>query len=279
MIPAFGEIGEALRRSTVQIRDTRGGSGSGIVWNSTGLIVTNAHVAGRAVSATVELWDGRKFEAQVKSRDHGRDLAALSITAGQLQPATMGDSSRLRPGELVVAVGNPLGFTGALSTGVVHATGPLDGLGRRTWVQAGIRLAPGNSGGPLADAMGRVIGINTMVVSGGLALAIPVNTVQSFLSSGPTAGLGVTVRPVRLQARSGLGLLVLEVASGSPAEEASLMTGDVITGANGREFASMHDLPETIEQNAGRAMTVQFLRGGVDRKREVSVRLDRKVAV
>lgn len=278
MIPAFGEIGEALRRSTVQVRDGARSGGSGVIWNGDGLIVTNAHVA-RGARMTVELWDGRTYPAELRSRDGRRDLATLSITARAIPPATPGDSTRLRAGELVIAVGNPLGFTGALSTGVVHANGPMNGLGRRAWVQANIRLAPGNSGGPLADALGRVVGINTMVVTGGLALAVPVNTVEQFLRCGSPVQLGVTVQAVRLPERRGLGLVVLEVAGGSPAENASLLTGDVLTGANGRSFGSPDDLAEAIEQSTGEAVSIEFLRGEVRRKREVSVRLDRKVAV
>lgn len=278
MIPAFGEIGESLRRSTVQIREGRGSGGSGVIWNTAGLIVTNAHVA-RRQKMTVELWDGRTYEAELSSRDSRRDLASLNVSARQLSAATTGNSDRLRAGELVIAVGNPLGFTGALSTGVVHMTGPLTGLGRRPWVQAAIRLAPGNSGGPLADAMGRVVGINTMVVSGGLALAVPVNTVQKFLTSKPPVELGVTVQPVRLPARRGMGLLVLEVATGSPAENASLKQGDVLVAANGRQFASPEDLADAIEATSGAAISLEFMRGERDRKREVSVRLDSKVAV
>ena len=280
MIPAFGEIGESLRRSTVQVREGRQSGGSGVIWNSDGLIVTNAHVA-RSPRMTVELWDGRTFPVELRSRDGRRDLAALALLHGRgLAPATAGDSSRLRAGELVIAVGNPMGFTGALSTGVVHAMGPLNGLGRRNWVQAAIRLAPGNSGGPLADALGRVVGINTMVVSGGLALAVPVNTVEQFLRSGPPVELGVTVQPVRLpSSRPGIGLVVMEVASGSPAESASVRMGDVLIGANGHPFQSPDDLSEAIEQSAGTAMSLEFMRGEANRKREVSVRLERKVAV
>jgi serine protease Do len=279
MIPAFGEIGESLRRSTVQVRDGRRSGGSGVIWNSDGLIVTNAHVA-RSPRMTIELWDGRTYPAELQRRDARRDLASLTVAARQLPPATPGDSGRLRAGELVIAVGNPLGFTGALSTGVVHALGPLNGLGRRNWVQAAIRLAPGNSGGPLADALGKVVGINTMVVGGGLALAVPVNTVEQFLRSGPPVELGVTVQPVRLPAaRPGIGLVVMEVAGGSPAENASLRMGDVLIGANGQPFRSPDDLSDAIERSEGEALSIEFVRGEANRKREVSVRLDRKVAV
>ncbi len=277
MIPAFGEVGEALRRSTVHVRDAKLSGGSGVIWNSDGLVVTNAHVATRR-TMTIELWDGRTYPAEVRSRDGRRDLAALAVTGRQLPAAAAGDSSRLRPGELVIAVGNPLGFTGALSTGVVHAIGAFPGLGQRNWIQADIRLAPGNSGGPLADALGRVVGINTMVVSGGLALAVPVSTVRQFLSSGPSVELGVTVQPVRLPARRGFGLLVVEVAEGGPAEHASLLPGDILTGADGRRFSSADDLLDSIERGTGRALSIEFLRGDAARTRAVSVLLERKVA-
>jgi serine protease Do len=176
----FGEVAERLRRSTVQVSAGGRGAGSGVIWAADGLIVTNAHVV-RSDRPRVELWDGREFEAEVAASDTRRDLASIRIAAGGLPAATAGDSSALRPGELVLAVGNPFGFIGALTTGVVHALGPLRGLGRQTWVQAAVRLAPGNSGGPLADASGRVIGLNTMIAAGGLALAVPSNAVADFL--------------------------------------------------------------------------------------------------
>ena len=270
----FGEVAERLRRSTVQVHAGRArGSGSGVIWNPDGLIVTNAHVA-RGERAQVELWDGRTFEADTIARDARRDLASLRIGARALPAAIPGDSSALRPGELVVAVGNPLGFIGALTTGVVHALGPLDGLGRRTWVQAAVRLAPGNSGGPLADAQGRVIGLNTMIAAGGLALAIPSNAVAEFVRRG-TSGvmLGVTVRPVLLEDRRSIALLVLEVSPGGAAEAASVLIGDLLLGANGRRFHSADDLSDTIESSAGGVLALQFVRGDRRARREVVARL------
>jgi serine protease Do len=168
---------------------------------------------------------------------------------------------------MVLAVGNPMGFIGALTTGVVHAQGPLRGLGRQSWVQAAVRLAPGNSGGPLADAQGRVIGINTMVVRGGLALAIPSNAVADFLRRGARPSLGVTVRPVEV------GLLVLEVAPGGSAAAASLLLGDVITGVNGRVIHNVDDLAEALDNASTGIVSLQFLRGDRKNHREVVVRL------
>jgi serine protease Do len=275
----FGEVAESLRRSTVQVTEGRGrrGGGSGVIWSSDGMIVTNAHVA-RSDRARVELWDGRTFEAEVTARDNRRDLASLKIRAQQLPAAAAGDSNSLRPGELVVAVGNPLGFIGALTTGVVHTVGALRGLGRQTWVQAAVRLAPGNSGGPLANAQGQVIGVNAMVVNGGLALAVPSNAVATFLKSGQAVMLGVTVRPVLLDDRRSVGLLVLEVAPGGAAADASLLIGDVLLGAKGRPFREVDDLADAIESAAGGSLPLQFLRGERRNAREVVVRLSRRGA-
>src|SRR5579885_3859945 len=156
----FGIVAENLRRSTVHVRD----GGSGVIWRPD-LIVTNAHVA-RGDRHAVDLWDGRRVDGAVIKRDPRRDLALLRVP--RIDPAArIGDSSALRPGQIVVAIGNPFGFIGALSSGIVHAQ-------NRRWIQADIRLAPGNSGGPLADAEGRVVGINTMI-AGGFAYSIPSN--------------------------------------------------------------------------------------------------------
>lgn len=173
-----GETAERLRRATVQVLSGGGGSGSGVIVSSTGHIVTNAHVI-RGRNVTVELWDGRRFPVQLLAFARRHDLALLKADTLGLPAASFGDSSILRPGELVMAVGNPLGFVGAVSTGVVYHLGPLHQLGPNNWVQAAVRLAPGNSGGPLVNAAGEIIGINTMI-AGGLALAIPGNVAADF---------------------------------------------------------------------------------------------------
>ena len=263
----FGEVAEQLRRSTVQVQSPgRQGSGSGVIWSKDGVIVTNAHVA-RDSRAKVALWDGSAHEATLVSRDTRRDLASLKIDASGLPAATPGDSGALRVGELVIAVGNPLGFIGALTTGVVHSL-----PNRRRWVAADVRLAPGNSGGPLADAQGRVIGINTMI-AGGLALAVPSNAVGEFLSRRGAQGpsLGVTLQPVPLRGAA-FGFLLLKVDPGSAAEAASLMIGDVLTGAGGRPFASMDDLHAALD-SAGEVLEIQFLRGDRRSTRATAVRL------
>ena len=272
----FGEIAEQLRRSTVLIQAGARGAGSGVIWSSDGQIVTNAHVI-HGARVNVQLWDGRELEARIESRDPRRDLAQLRVEAKDLPAATPADSSAVRPGELAIAIGNPLGFVGALATGVIHAVGPLRELGSQSWVQADVRLAPGNSGGPLADARGRIIGINTMV-AGRLALAIPSNAVRDFLQSGPgNAWLGVTVHPALVPRDSGrertFGLVVLEVEPGSPAASASLLPGDILLGTEEKPFKQVEDLASALHSEGPRILRFEFLRGDYAKTRRVAVQL------
>jgi serine protease Do len=282
----FPDIVEKLRRVTVQVKPVqmsaqRNASGSGVIWSRDGVIVTNAHVvegAGRSGArdsgiADVELWDGRRLPAKIVRRDRRRDLAALHIQTSGLPAVTAGDSNALRVGELVIAVGNPLGFIGAASTGVVH------GFANGAWVVSQLRLAPGNSGGPLANARGEVVGINTMI-GGGLAFAIPSRSVTQFLSAQAKAdsGLGVVVRPV-LAAHSEqsptqqLGLIVLEVIPHSPADCASLLQGDILVGARGKRFQSIQDLEIAIHASSGGILELQFRRGASANIRTVVVQM------
>ena len=274
-VTGFGEITEKLRRSTVLIYAGSRSGGSGVIWSSDGAILTNAHVA-RGRQASVRLWDGREYDATVASRDNRRDLASLHIHATNLPSVFVADSSQVRPGELVIAIGNPMGFVGALTTGVIHAVGPVHGLGAQSWVQANVRLAPGNSGGPLADARGRLIGINTMV-AGRLALAIPSNVARDFLSTGPlVTWLGVTVRPVRIPPSTvteGFGLLLLEVESHTPASYASLLPGDILLGTEDKAFTSLEELSKALEGSGPRQLRLHFLRGDYSRVRRVTVQL------
>ncbi|HEX5229691.1 MAG TPA: trypsin-like peptidase domain-containing protein [Bryobacteraceae bacterium] len=246
-----------MRRLTVALK-TRTGGGSGVIWSQEGRIVTNAHVVDQAGDTLqAELWDGRSLHAKVVQRDRRRDLAVVEIRGSGLPAAAVGDSDSLRAGELVIAVGNPLGFIGAASTGVVY------GFDHREWVVSQLRLAPGNSGGPLANARGEVIGINTMV-SGSLAFAVPAAAILRFLDPQRPVdiGLGVVVRPI-VTGRSApeFGLIVLEVVANSPAARASLLQGDVLTGAFGRRFASPRDLEGAIRANHGGILELQFRRG------------------
>lgn len=260
---------QSVRHSTVHVRNGRWGGGAGVVWQPNGLIITNAHVA-QGSTAQVELFDGRTFEADVTRRDPQRDLAALSIKAAGLPAATIADSDALRVGQIAVALGNPLGLSGALTLGIIHAIAPAEGRGRQTWVQADIRLAPGNSGGPLVDARGRVIGINSMI-AGGMGLAVPSNAVQRFLlAHGNRPRLGLTMQPVIVpvnRRRSTLrGLLVLEVARGSAADHAGVYVGDILIGLAGRPFGGPRDLDDALhEARASGTVQLDVVRGGQPR--------------
>jgi serine protease Do len=270
-------VAERLRRSTVEVRVRHaGGAGSGVVWHPDGLVVTNAHVA-RADAATVETSDGRTLEARVVRRDPRRDLAALRVEADNLPVAAIADAGALRVGELVVALGHPYGVVGALSVGIVHAVGAggaPGALGGLRWVQADVRLAPGNSGGPLADARGRVVGVNAMIVRG-LALAVPSDEVERFLAAERRPALGVTLRPVvvaRGAERRG-GLLVLEVAAASAAEAGGLAIGDVILGVAGRPLTSPDDLTAALDATRSEVpLRIELLRGGRRLVRDVVLR-------
>jgi serine protease Do len=259
-------ICEALRRTTVSIR-TGGefeGTGSGVALNNN-LVVTNAHVV-HGSEVHVESWEGRVAQARVLKVDRGRDLALLEAEDLRAEPAQLGDSDVARPGLPVVAIGNPLGFIGAMSSGIVHSA--FAGNGYR-WLCADIRLAPGNSGGPLANFSGQVLGINTMVASGGLALAVPSRSVQAFVQSGHSRRpIGVTLRPV-----SG-GILVLELLPNGPAEQASLRPGDLLVSVNEKPLRFVEDLQ--VAANESETITLDFRRGGESQLRRVVVQVPRR---
>ncbi len=175
--PHLARIADRLQQVTVEVYSP-GGGGAGILW-APDLVVTNAHVA-RASCVRVGLADDRQVEAYLVSVDRRADLALLRMPRAGVAPAALADSDALRVGALVVALGHPLGLRRTLTAGVVHAFASLPG-GRR-WIHADLRLAPGNSGGPLADTAGEVVGINTMI-AGDLALAIPINDVRRFVAA------------------------------------------------------------------------------------------------
>jgi serine protease Do len=266
---------ERVRRSTVEIRTRRAReSGSGIIWNSACTVVTNAHVV-RARALRVTLADGRQLDAEVIAHDPSRDLAALEVDRDDLPAADIGDSDALRPGEFVLAVGSPLGETGAAAAGVVRRRAVHGPHGRR-WIEADVRLAPGNSGGPLADAMGRVVGVNTMIASG-LALAVPSKAVTRFLSGGRTPQLGVAVQPAVVVSgrQESAALLVTNVAPGSAAARAGLALGDAIVGAGGHPLGAGYDLVGLLDEwNVAVPLPVDVVRAGSLLRRDVRLTSD-----
>ncbi len=173
---------EWLRRSVVIVHGSQG-QGSGVVWAPSGLIVTNDHVASRD-RAEIETWDGRRLAGTVLARDPGNDLAAIQVEDTSLPAAAIGDSRSVRVGQLIMAVGHPLGVRGTATLGIVSAVDRVleNGRQRREIIHADVELLPGNSGGPLADISGRVIGIASMIVSPGIAIAVPSHIVREFVA-------------------------------------------------------------------------------------------------
>ncbi|MDQ6706092.1 MAG: trypsin-like peptidase domain-containing protein, partial [Acidobacteriota bacterium] len=211
MFTGLPELAARLLPSSVQV--DRGGSG--VIWNSDGLIVTNAHVA-RGPRVHVQFRDGRSLQGEVTARDPRRDLAIVRVDAHNLPAAEIGNSNGLRAGQIVAAVGNPFGVVGSVTAGIIHAAGESN------WIQADIRLAPGNSGGMMADAEGRVVGINTMIVSG-IAFAIPSNAVEAFLKGGAVRpAMGITMHQTRA------GLAIVKVEPHGPADRAGMAVGDIL---------------------------------------------------
>lgn len=174
----FAALAETLRRVTVEITDDGAGRGSGVLWPR-GHVVTNAHVVRRS-RVSVGTLERDHLQAHLVARSPDADLALLQLDGIELPTATIAETPA-RVGSLVVAVGNPFGLRGALTAGIVHAIAPIARNGA-PWIHADVRLAPGNSGGPLADMSGAVVGINAMV-AGGLALAMPISRVLEFVLS------------------------------------------------------------------------------------------------
>jgi serine protease Do len=268
MDEAMAMVADGLRRSVVRVRPRgRDGGGAGVIWRPDGLIVTNAHVV-RGGNVDVELADGRVLAGTVADRDPARDLASVRVAAGDLPAADVAHAAGLRAGDLVIALGHPHGWVGALSVGVVHSVERAGPNAAPHAVRAALRLAPGNSGGPLADARGRVVGINTMVARG-LGVAIPTETVERFLGmGGRRQSLGARVRPVRLRTGGADGTelpgwLVLEIVGGGLAQAAGLLAGDVLTALEGRPVRSPEEIAATLDEaGAGAQVRLELVRGG-----------------
>ncbi len=259
------------------------GAGSGVIITPDGFALTSAHVIQRADGGTASFADGREFPFQVVGSDPLSDLAVIRITASDLAPAELGDADRLRVGQLVVAIGNPLGFAGSVTTGVVSALGRslptrAGSAGRivENVIQTDAALNPGNSGGALADSRGRVVGINTAVAGIGLGLAVPINrTTARILAALMREGrfrrayLGIAggrrPLPPRLAQtlRRRAGVEVVEVVDGSPAAEAGLRRGDVIVELASEPVEGVGDLQRLMAAELiGRPVAVRVLRGG-----------------
>lgn len=260
-----------------------GGTGSGVVIAGDGLVLTNSHVVGGAGRVRLSFADGSNREARVLGDDPDTDLALLRTDLPAGTPsARLGDSRALRRGQLVVAIGNPLGFESTVTAGVVSALGrslrAASGRLIDDVIQTDVALNPGNSGGPLVAASGRVVGINTAMIGGaqGLAFAVSSNTARfaigEFIAHGRVrrAHLGIAAQTVPLARRIALaircgthGVRIGEVQAGGPADRGGLRVGDILVALDGIEVAGADDLLRLLDaERIGRAVQVSVLREG-----------------
>ncbi|HKV89246.1 MAG TPA: trypsin-like peptidase domain-containing protein [Candidatus Dormibacteraeota bacterium] len=260
----------------------RGGAGSGVVITPDGFIVTSAHVVASSGSVSASFLDGSEYEVDVVGADPLSDLAVARARAATLEPARIGNADELRVGQLVVAVGNPMGFSGSVTSGVVSGLGrslaTADGNGHRRFIEDVIQtdaaLNPGNSGGALADWRARLIGVNTAVAGMGLGLAVPMNsTTQAILSALMRSGRvrraylgiagGTRALPPTFAQRLGrkAGVEVQEVVAGSPAAGGKLQAGDVIVSVGETAVAKAGDLQRLmVEARIGSKLALTVLR-------------------
>jgi S1-C subfamily serine protease len=255
------------------------GLGSGVVFTGDGFLLTNAHVVGRAGGGTASFSDGTSVPFRVVGADPLSDLAVLRANGPTPEPAELGEADQLVVGQLVVAVGNPLGLAGSVTAGVVSALGrslPARGRVIEDVIQTDAALNPGNSGGALADASAKVVGINTAVAGVGLGLAVPVNDttrriISALMRDGRVRraylGLAMTPGPVPAAWRERLGrktgLLVAEVVAGGPAARAGLRKGDLLLTVAGKPVAVAQDLQRLMFSDAiGRPLSITVMRNG-----------------
>ncbi len=262
--------------------DTGRGGGTGFIFAPDGLVLTNAHVVDEPQHLTVMLPDGRSRDASLIGTDADTDLAVVKISASDLHVLTLGDSRRLKPGQIVVAIGNPFGFQHTVTAGVVSATGRS--LRARTGrlmtglVQTDAALNPGNSGGPLVNTRGEVVGINTAVIvpAQGISFAVSAETarviVPQLLREGGVrrSYLGIAAQDVPLPRRlvrhyhllASTGVLVTEVTKGSPAERAGVKDGDLLVAFGEQPIERTDDLHRLLTgERVGDAVPLQLLRG------------------
>jgi serine protease Do len=285
----FEEFFERFFGGEGQQREFRSRSlGSGFIINKEGYIVTNNHVVENASDIKVSLTDKDEYEAKVIGRDPKTDVALIKIEAKKDLPASaLGDSTKVRVGEWVMAIGNPFGLGHTVTTGIVSAKGRTIGAGSYDdFIQTDASINPGNSGGPLFNMNGEVIGINTAIVASGqgIGFAIPINMAKDLLVPLRDKGrvvrgwLGVQVQRVTPELAKSFGLdrergaLVADVMPDTPAERAGIERGDVIVEFNGRKIDEMTDLPRIVAAAApGSEVTMKLMRKGQEKVVKVKV--------
>lgn len=274
-------VSVSIRRRRGRRQPVQRGSGSGFVFTPDGFVLTNSHVVHGATAIELGTADGQRLPATLIGDDPETDLAVVRVDAPDLMAAPLGDSHALRPGQLAIAIGNPYGFQHSVTAGVISALGrslrSQTGRMMEDIIQTDAALNPGNSGGPLVNAQGEVIGVNTAVIlpAQGIAFAVASNTARLIAaqlirdgrirrSSIGVAGQTVTLpakRVKRHDLEAGGGVLVAECVPGSPADRAGLRPGDIIVGMAGRRIDGIDDLLRLlIEDQIGEITPVAVLR-------------------
>jgi serine protease Do len=264
--------------------------GSGFIISQDGYILTNAHVVEAADEITVKLTDKREFKAKVIGADRRTDIALIKIDAGGLPAVRFGDPTKLRVGEWVLAIGSPFGFENTVTAGIVSAKGrSLPQENYVPFIQTDVAVNPGNSGGPLFNLRGEVVGINSQIYSRtggfmGLSFAIPIDVANDIAQQLRTTGkvtrgrIGVVIQPLTKELADGFGLsrpqgaLVNSVEKGGPADKAGVEPGDVIVRFDGKAVASSEDLPRIVgATRPGTKVTMQIWRNKSPRDLQVVV--------
>jgi S1-C subfamily serine protease len=291
VISVAERVGPAVVRVERGADGGRGGVGSGVVISPDGLVLTNSHVVEGARELRLTDPEGRSMEARLIGEDADTDLALLRAGAGRhLAAATLGDSKRLKRGQLAVAIGNPLGFESTVTAGVISALGrslrARSGRLIEDVIQTDAALNPGNSGGPLVNSRGEVIGVNTAVIAGaqGICFAVASNTAQFVLSEILQHGrvrrafIGIAAQTVTVPRRharaaeidNGFGAMITATEAGGPAAEAGLMSYDIVVRLDGAGVTGVDDLIRLLNaERIGRAVTIDVLRRGQLRSFEV----------
>lgn len=295
-MPTFPEGSPAERFNEYFGRDNdgfqrQGSLGSGFVISADGYIVTNNHVIEKADTILVTFSDGREMQAKLVGRDRDSDLAVLKVTSKTpLAFVPLADSDKAEVGEWVIAIGNPLGFGGSVSAGIISATGRDLNSGRAdNYIQTDAAINQGNSGGPLFNLAGEVVGVNTAIISQsggsiGLGFSVPSNTVkrisQQLIKEGrvrrPWLGVNVQDADAALikayRAKGSSGVIITRISDDSPAAKAKLEVGDLILTIDGKPVGSVRELTRTVSEKAvGKAISLSIVRDG--RTRDVSVTL------
>jgi len=275
-------IMERVRPSVVQVRTRGRGAGAGVIWRADGAILTNYHViAGGPGPINVLLPDGREFDAKVVNYNPTLDLALLKVEGEDLPAALIADSSKLRVGELIFAIGHPWGERDIVTAGIVSGLGtvPIPGSGGREaqYLRSDVKVAPGNSGGPMLDAHGAVTGITAMIFGGDMAIGIPSHVATKWVAGLPSRRLylGVGLQQVLLPRLEDVerktGLMVTAVEPESPAQKAGLLLGDVLIDASGSPLHEPDMLLGALSTAQEGTMRLTLLRGGTTREVDVEL--------